>query len=662
LTTRPLGVDHLLNNYRPSRNGWAIILLVVVAAAAALRFWSLGDHPAGLYRDEAVNGLDALEVLAGERDGQSLIYFEANNGREPAYIYLTTLTVALFGRTALALRLTAAIISTLTTLLVFALGRAWFGRRVGMLAAWFWAATVWPIHLGRIGLRPVLLPFMLAVAFWLATIAYRRTAAGGRSPWPWVAAGLAYGAAFYTYLAVRLTPLLLLLVILYLVLTGRGRRLWPGLGWAGVAAGIVVAPLAALAWRQPELVLGRLEQVSVLNPAISQGLLPAALWERTWQALGMFVVRGDDIIRHNPPGRPVFDVFMAGPLLIGVGWAAANWRRPAAMTVLLWSGVMLAPTILAEDTPHFLRAVGVLPAAIMLPAAGLSQLWTWSKLPAHLGPALVAGLIVASLMLTLTDYFGRYRRAPATAYWFEAAARDLAERVNGESPGTDTAVDLRFWESFPSVRFLLNPSAGVQLYEGPLPPAQLALPAALYAWPYESLERVTKALPAPAEVAAEVGSLAQGDRDPEPYPLYVRYTAAPAAVRPVLATFGGALQLRGADVQVIGPQRIQVELYWSPTGATAPQLAAFVHAAGPQGTLGQSDHLPADGFWPVAWWRPGQVVRDRHVLDLSAPWDGTVHQLAVGWYDAQSGDRLPVADATGEPAGDSWSLAFDTEN
>jgi hypothetical protein len=129
------------------------------------------------------------------------------------------------------------------------------------------------------------------------------------------------------------------------------------------------------------------------------------LWSQIWSALGLFLVKGDAILRHNPPGRPVFDLFMLVPFIIGLVWCARNWRRPPAATVLLWTVVMLGPTILAEDSPHFLRAVGVLPAAVMIPALGLSQLWVWSKLPPRLGPVLVAGLLAASLAATVKDYF-----------------------------------------------------------------------------------------------------------------------------------------------------------------------------------------------------------------------------------------------------------------
>ncbi|MFQ5419862.1 MAG: hypothetical protein ACE5EY_05815, partial [Anaerolineae bacterium] len=70
----------------PSRRGWAL-LLIVLFTAVLFRFWQLGNWPPGLYRDEAFNGLDALGVLHGRHP----LFFTANNGREPAYIYLTAL-------------------------------------------------------------------------------------------------------------------------------------------------------------------------------------------------------------------------------------------------------------------------------------------------------------------------------------------------------------------------------------------------------------------------------------------------------------------------------------------------------------------------------------------------------------------------------------------
>ncbi|MEM7333043.1 MAG: glycosyltransferase family 39 protein, partial [Chloroflexota bacterium] len=180
--------------FGPSHTGWALLLALLTAVLT--RFYQLGDAPPGLYRDEAFNGLDALAVL----EGQHAIFFTANNGREPGYIYLTAVAISILGRTPLAVRISAAIVGSLTTLVIYGLGKSWFGRQTAVYAAWIWAITLWPIHLSRIGFRTILLPIILGLVFWIGTEAYRR-----KSIRLWALAGAVYGLAFYTYLAIRFT-------------------------------------------------------------------------------------------------------------------------------------------------------------------------------------------------------------------------------------------------------------------------------------------------------------------------------------------------------------------------------------------------------------------------------------------------------------------------
>jgi 4-amino-4-deoxy-L-arabinose transferase-like glycosyltransferase len=661
LTTTGQGKRIFAQRFRPSQQGWALLLLVVLVAAG-LRFWQLGETPSGLYRDEAANGLDALDVLSGERQGQSPFYFTANNGREPAYIYLTSLSLAIFGNTTLAVRLMAAVMGTLTTWFTYKLAETWFGRRVGLLSAAVWAITVWPIHLSRIGLRPILLPLMLALVFWLGTLAYRRSRDGQPSAWLWLLTGFFYGVSFYTYLAVRFTPVLLGVLLVYLFLTRRNKALWPGTALFAAGTAVTLVPLILLALNQPEVLFGRLGQVSISDPGINNGDLLGTLWRHLWQTLGLFFVAGDDIIRHNPPGRPLFDLMLVIPFLAGLVWAIINWRRTAAMTLLLWVGVMLAPTILAEDAPHFLRAVGILPAALIFPAIGLSLLWTWPKIPRTLARGLVIGLLLVSAAISVIDYFGVYGRQPETAYWFEAAASDLAADMNNEAPDTTVYLDRRFWEGWPAVRFLANQERAPVLFSPTdLAAGQVRAPAAVYAWPYERLDNTARALASPALVSGQTGSLAQGDLEPEAYPLYVRYaskdleTLTKASDESSLANFDNAIQLRGAEISPLDDGRLQADLYWSLVSEVVDrQVVAFVHVIGPNGLVGQSDSVPGDGNWPAPWWRSGLIVADSRLLVLDVPYEEEKHQILIGLYDAVTQEPLPVLNEDGLPEREAW--------
>lgn len=659
----------------PSRQGWAL-LLVVVTLAAFLRFWQLSDLPPGFYRDEAYNGLDALGVLQGKH----LLFFPANNGREPIYIYLTALSVQLFGRSVLAVRLTAAVAGTLTTLALYALAREWFGRRVALLAAWFWAVTFWPIHLSRIGLRPILLALGLALTFWLGTRAYRQ-----QRPMLWFTAGLIYGLSYYTYLAARFTPLLWGILFLYLLARPEHRdRLWPGVAYFLAGTAFTLAPFALFAWQNPDLFTGRLGQVSILNPAINGGNLWGTLWQQMVNILGYYVWRGDTNWRHNLPGRPVFDLFLAIPFLLGVVYCLWHWRQPVCLTLLLWQGVMVGPSLLAEDAPHFLRLAGVLPALFILPAVGLSKLLDWPTLPpvsprgrvaaglrAIVTPTVAATLTVVICLGTLVhsavDYFGKYANRPETALFFENAARSLAMALDEEAAEVTVFLDDRYWNgSWPAVNFLVTPPPAIIPYqpEAGLPcrasPAGCPYPLTIYAWPYATLDFVPGAITPPALVTATTGELAQGDLEPEPYPFFIRYHAAPppAELDNPVASFRDTLYLWQERVTLVAADRLRVETIWTAGAEMDEDLVAFLHIVNENGTIvGQSDGPLAGGHWPAAWWQSGLWVNDWREVQLTTPYDSRQHQMLLGIYNRRTGMRLPLLDEAGMPAGETWLLS-----
>lgn len=627
---------------------WAFLLLPL-AAAALLRFWQLGELPPGLYRDEAWNGLDALRVLQGEYP----LYFPANNGREPTYIYLVALSIYFLGRSVLAIRLAAAIISTLTTLTTYLLAQSWFGWRVGLLSAWLWAITVWPMHLGRIGFRAVLLPFYLSLIFWLATEAYRRPIW-----WRWLLTGLVVGLSFYTYLAVQFTPVLGGVLLVYLWWRGRRDSLRSGLPWLALGTAITLAPLLWLMIQQPEIISGRAGQVSIFNQAINQGNFWGTVLRQIGQAIGLFFWQGDRIIRHNPPGRPLFDLFMLIPFLIGLG---LSWqRRQQAVIIASWAWLllMLAPTILSEDTPHFLRAVGILPVVFFIPALGLSQLASWNKLPNHIRLGLVIGLVAAAAGMSIRDYFGQYARQPETAYLFEAAARTMAEAVQAESQETTIFIDQRLWEGWPSIPFLLEETQTIIRFQ---PENGLSVSPgenfAVYLWPFAPHEFLYPTAAPAKRLTIERGDLARGDLDPSPLPFVVRYQVQPAPVEPsILVRFGDQFLLHEADVQLIHQHSLRLALTWGLNAPINQEIKLFVHLMENETILDQIDIPLGQGYWSQQRWSPGLLLQDQFTMNLSQPYNPEKHSLFIGLYDAATLLRLPVGSENDSPVEDRWRL------
>jgi 4-amino-4-deoxy-L-arabinose transferase-like glycosyltransferase len=627
---------------------WLLLALVFVAGAG-LRFYRLGALPPGLYQDEAYNGLDALDVIAGARP----IFFPANNGREPFYIYTVAASVTALGRTPLAVRLPAAIVGSLTVLAAYALGRALYHPRLGLLAAAVTAFTFWPVALSRIGLRAGSLPLFLALGLACAAAGWRRQP---RSLGLLALGGALYGFTFYTYLASRFVPLALLAFLVFWY--SAQRQSFPAareLAAFVVPAAVVALPLLLAGLRQPEILVGRAGQVSVLNPAINHGDLAGMLARNAAAALGMFNWRGDDIARHNLPGRPVFDLLLGAAFLAGayrLGRQVLRERRLPAALLLAWVAMLLLPTILAEDTPHFLRSVGVLPAVCLVAAAGLDWLWGAPRLPAPVRQGLVAAALLAGGLWTARDYFGRYASAPDTGYLFQAAAASLTEEIRDQAAaGATLYADRRFWDQFASVRFLVGAPPHLHWYEegGALQPAVPLGHTVVLAWPYEPVEPVLRSLPPGPVVRATPGPLFRGDLEPAPYPLYAVYDWQPLVGEPQspLARFEGGLALLACTAEP-APGGGRVELLWEAERPPGHDYQVFAQAMQGEALLSQADGPLGSALYPSSWWRAGERVAETHLFALpaGADWPGTI--LHIGLYDLASGTRLKRVDLPGD--------------
>lgn len=678
---------------------WGMVAVLLVAAA--LRFVACGQIPPGLYHDEAYHGLDALDVLRGRLS----LYFPANNGREPLFIYLIALAVGGLGRSPFALRLVAVFAGLLTVAATGAMAQALFSRRVGLLAAAVLGVTLWHVHLSRVGFRAVLLPLFIALTFWQGALGVKRAGRrkgkeiGKGGGWRhWLAAGVLCGLSFYTYTAARFTPVALAAFGLYVLVTrpaicnlrSSNLQLLRGLGLAVLATLVTIAPLAAYTMDHPNVVLGRPGQVSVFNPTIHGGDLWGTLGAHALRTAGMFFVRGDRIWRHNVPWRPIFDPVLGGAFVLGLLVALHHVRRvQAAGLVLIWMGVMSLPTLLSEDAPHFLRSVGVLPMVACLPALGLDWLADQihslrSRRPApevrHWSPlagywSIIALPLLFSLFSTVWAYFGTYARDPMAGYWFERGAVALAGRVNqflgvgwdgermlhGGLGSQRIYLDPALWDEWQTqIRFLVAAPETVTVGFDKVPPSNPQV--AIFAWPYGDWRRAWALLPAPSEITVEEGPLSQGDREPQPYTTYLAFFATPPdpTVAPV-ARFSGGVELLGVTVAPVrgmaslmreNTGALQVRLRWRATEPLMEGYTVFMHYLRDGEPLAQADSQPAGGHYPTTVWRAGDLVNDDHYVDIEGdPLPGR-DVLRFGFWLPESGAVLYLLDEAGNPAGD----------
>ena len=658
-------------------------LVAILAAGAWLRLYHIGEWPPGLYHDEGFYGLDALRVLRGEWH----LFFAANNGREGLFIYLLTAGIAVLGRTPEALRIVSAGVGIATLPAIYVAGRTLFSHRVGVLGAGILAITFWHVALSRVAFRAITLPLMLCLMVAFGAYAFTARMPSRRVSIAAFLAGATSGLCFYTYTSASFVLVLLIgFVLLHLRTLRRVPRTTARSALLGAA--LVLAPLLIWLTRHDDIYLARAGQVSILNSDINHGDLIGTMLGNIVKAALMFTSEGDRIWRHNLSLRPVFEGALVPAFVVGVavlvwrsaaptlGLAPAMFNAPSSRSrfLLLWLIAFLIPTILAEDTPHYLRAIGALPAACLVAAVGLEAGLGWlsrrgllllfGRFARLISPpaALAAVVLVFSGMATYNDYFVTYINQPLTGYWLEVQNVALAYQINQfvqRNPPQQVWLDETLAADNASLQFL-TPAVEqeqVRLVKRDQAPANAPRQETLLLVdPNHDWTALRNGLPINSDLVVRPGPLAQGDLDPKPRQAFISVLAYPkeAAVLPLLATaqFSQGIALDVTSIEPGADNLNTVTLRWHTDQPIPEDYAVFVHWYRNGAKIAQDDSTPGEGYLPLPTWRVGDVIVDKHVFAVPSgaqPGD----ELHIGLYARGTNARLNVLDAQGKALGDS---------
>ncbi|PJE73019.1 MAG: hypothetical protein COV00_02400 [Candidatus Tagabacteria bacterium CG10_big_fil_rev_8_21_14_0_10_40_13] len=390
-----------------------IFLFIILAVAGFFRLWQITDYPPGLYPDEAMNANNALEAM---ENGDYKWFYSENNGREGLYINLLAIPLFIFGNEPWALRLLSAIFGILTILGLYLLAKELFkNERLALFASFFMAVSFWHIIFSRIAFRPILAPFFLTWAFYLL---FKIT---NRINWKleignWklitILSGLLFGLGFHTYIAYRVTPLLL--IIPFALLWKNNKKVIVVFLLGAFIAGL---PLGWYFLNNPADFLGRTSQISIFS--VDSPL--KALAENVFKTIGMLFWAGDYNWRHNLSGTPELFWPVAVLFLIGImlGFAKIfNFQfsifnkfsifKPSIYFLLSWLIIMSLPVVISsEGIPHALRAIILIPPIMILAALGLESIidkinkWHTKKLQQYPQNAKQLGRIKKQLAVLL---------------------------------------------------------------------------------------------------------------------------------------------------------------------------------------------------------------------------------------------------------------------
>ena len=500
------------------------------------------------------------------------------------------------------------------------------------LAAFFVAILFPAVHFSRFGLRAMLfVPVStLAVAcFWWGV--NRAAEARRATALLLAAAGFFLGLGIYVYAAGRLLPLLWILFIPLWFWLDRAalRRFWRPVGLMAGVALLTALPLLLFFARFPYFFSFRIAYVANRG----RGTVPGRPWLTWLLNVGRVVAglfwQGETHLRHNLPGRPYLDLIQAPLFIAGLVDALRRRRDMRILFLGLWLLVMLLPTVLSGDAPHFGRMTGAVPAIALLLALGLDSLGRLLRargVSAGRTAVLGALLLSGSTAWTTVDYFGRYAAHPQLAADFylpewqlgEFLAAQPAETTLYLSPTQEELATLYFALGDPDRLRDFNGEAGAMPAGGGLQPALYLLRAGQE----DTLQRLQSIFPDGALLTSPVDGVAA---------YRVPSTAArQTGETPADVIWDGVIRLLGWRATQTGAQ-LQVTLVWQALAPPALDYTAFVHLLAADGSLvAQVDRQPAG--YPTGAWRAGEIVIDTLTLTLPADVPGPL-MLQTGFYD-----------------------------
>ncbi|HTP07865.1 MAG TPA: hypothetical protein VMP08_06425, partial [Anaerolineae bacterium] len=129
----------------------------------------------------------------------------------------------------------------------------------------------------------------------------------------------------------------------------------------------------------------------------------------------------------------------------------------------------------------------------------------------------------------------------------------------------------------------------------------------------------------------------------------VKVMSAVSSILPVAGPqpidFGGQIKLLARTVEplyVSAGQSVTATLTWQAERVPDKDYTVFVQLWNSLGQqVANADSMPQAGRYPTSFWDANEIVSDTHRIDLPVDLPAGEYRIIIGWYDLQSGARLP---------------------
>ncbi|MFK7804972.1 MAG: methyltransferase domain-containing protein [Anaerolineae bacterium] len=406
-----------------------LIPAALFITAWLVRAWNLSGHPWIISGTEAAIGIERNLALSGFAQNP----FGTDGLTNPLLPYfLTSFTEVLFGPSVLALRVLSPLVGAATVVLVYAVGKRFWGELAGLGAAVLLLGNHTHIHYSRIGLTNIWDPLLMLASTALVVIAWKKRGRLG-----WLAAGLISGLSFYFFTAGHLLPAVVPLLLLTLLFTEELRRIWQlesekrslrnvirSATAALVLSVIVMLPLLAHYNRTPGRFTDRLIRQGVIQTnwieyqGAVTGQTSAAVWRgQILDSLSLLSLSGVPDLSTYYGSDLGLITLMPTLLFLGGFILIVMQARRAENQMLLWllAVSIFGAGVLLLNPPQSHRYLVLVPITSLI--GGVALQWLASFYNKEANPNMQRWLIIAvvavaaiSIIPDLRYYFGTWQQ------------------------------------------------------------------------------------------------------------------------------------------------------------------------------------------------------------------------------------------------------------
>ena len=457
-----------------------MLLFIIFILGSFLRFYTLGEVPVGLHRDEAFLGYNAYSLLKTGKDMNGIalpLHLKSFLYSPAGYSYASIPFIAAFGLNAFSVRFASALFGTLTILLTYFLVRELFKSSrltsyISLLTSLLLAVSPWHLNLSRTATENTLAVFFITLGTLLYLLWHRN-----QRFIMLLASFVSFAISLFIYQAPRA---FLPLFIPVLLLLYRTRSRLPFMLFCLT----ILFPLF-LIFRSPALAL-RFQTVNLFSTKETQLQIDEALREDGVTNQARIISRAF----HNKPiayGQQFLQNYFSHFLTrfyspikgcrTDIGFQVRDFcislsyhsclpdsmlfknRKPYAWLLLAW--IILAPigsAIAFDDVPNLQRTLLIFPALSITVALGFIQWFNWlAKTKNSFIRLPVYSFIGLLFIFGVTNYLHAYHvHQPVHRPWSRHEGYEkLVAKVNILLPLYQSAV-ITDRQSAPTIFFVLR--------------------------------------------------------------------------------------------------------------------------------------------------------------------------------------------------------------